>query len=858
MVPRATSAMNSTSAATLERPLAERYQPLIAVAAAAALGMTADRYLPDEWRPAGETWLLLALILLVMWCLARVRASCQNVVLEITSSSVLLCVVAFVAAAWHHDRWYLFSAHDLGIAARDDTQPMVLEGVALTSPRFVPAPTFSPLRSIPKGDATEFLLRVTAVRNGQTWQPADGVASVDVEGHVLGMRAGDRLRVYALVTKPSAPLNPGEFDYRGYQRSRRILARLRCLFPEHVQSIEPGHWWNWRRWLALVRDQGNWQLHRFIDGPRGSLAAAILLGAREQLHPEQNETFLVTGTIHILSISGVHVGILAYGFFLLARAGLWRGRGVLVATGVFTILYALLTDAQPPVVRAAVLIVLMCTARWAGRRPVGFNTLSAAAIIVLAWHPGSLFFAGTQLSFLAVAVMITFRRWIVPPANHDPYDEMIAHARPWYDRCARFLAGETWRVFLTGSLIWAFSLPLVWLQYHLVSPIGLAINPVIWLPITVALFAGFGVVALGWIIPGAGAFCGGLCDGCLWFIERTLDVGVQVPGSYFWTPAPPWWWVALFYAGLIVGKLTPANLIPRRLLIPYACAWVAVAAVLSGNFFVRQTDLGNQALACTFVSVGHGTACLLELPNGRNVLYDAGRLGSPMAGSRPVSAVLWSRGISHLDAVIISHADADHYNALPELFSLFSVGEVHVSPVMFEHPIPAVLELQKKIEESKLPLRVLFAGDRLKADPDVKMEVLHPPRKGVIGSNNANSIVLLVEYAGRRLLLPGDLESPGLDDLLAEPELDCDVVMAPHHGSNRSNPSGFTAWCTPEHIVISGPRDSDDPQQAFEVRRALSSTGGTVYHTAEVGAVRFVINAEGIRVQTGPKSTLVE
>ncbi len=84
--------------------------------------------------------------------------------------------------------------------------------------------------------------------------------------------------------------------------------------------------------------------------------------------------------------------------------------------------------------------------------------------------------------------------------------------------------------------------------------------------------------------------------------------------------------------------------------------------------------------------VGHGGGELLELPDGRTILYDAGRLGSPWGAARSISAYFWSRGITHLDAVVISHADTDHYNAMPELLERFSVGVVYVSPVMFKKP----------------------------------------------------------------------------------------------------------------------------------------------------------------------------
>src|SRR5690606_29944679 len=173
------------------------------------------------------------------------------------------------------------------------------------------------------------------------------------------------------------------------------------------------------------------------------------------------------------------------------------------------------------------------------------------------------------------------------------------------------------------------------------------------------------------------------------------------------------------------------------------------------------------------------------------------------------SAVLWSRGITHLDAVVLSHADADHYNALPELLRRFSVGVVYVSPVMFHREPESVLALRKAIEEHGIPLKTIDSRQTLRLSGDARCRVLHPPRRGVPGSDNANSIVLALEYAGRRILLPGDLETPGLEDVLEEEPLPTDVVMAPHHGSARSNPRGFAAWATPAWVVISGGRSRD-------------------------------------------------
>jgi competence protein ComEC len=114
---------------------------------------------------------------------------------------------------------------------------------------------------------------------------------------------------------------------------------------------------------------------------------------------------------------------------------------------------------------------------------------------------------------------------------------------------------------------------------------------------------------------------------------------------------------------------------------------------------------------------------------------------------------------------------------------------------------------------------------------------LHPPRKGIVGTDNANSLTLSVEYAGRRILLPGDLESPGIDDVMAEAPYDCDLLLAPHHGSRRSDPPGFAAWSSPEWVVLSG----GGGEQAAPVIRTYEEAGARVFVTNDVGAVQFTV-----------------
>ena len=547
------------------------YHPLLLVAAAIAAGMACDRY----WPLAAEVWFLASIAALATWWIVWRQGR------DAAASCVLLVSVLAAGGAWHHDRWYLFADDEIGRMVEEQIHPIAIEGRAMNSPRWVPAPPATALRTIPKGDETELTLWITAVRDGTTWRPASGWASLDCDGHLTTVRAGDRLRIMALGSRPMLPLNPGEFNFAAYERSRRTWCRLRGLFPESVTVVERGSDWSPRLWLGRVRLEGTGLLRRAIPTSRSTLAAAILLGAREQLDPERNEGFLVTGTIHVLSISGLHVGILAWGFWVVLRSGILPQRPAIVAAMALTVAYAFLTDLQPPVVRATVLVVVLCLAKLAGRHAFGFNPLALAAIVVLALQPSSLFLAGPQLSFLAVAVMILFAPLILPQPIVDPLDRLIAATRPWPVQWTRRLGGSMWRVWLTGALIWLVSLPIVWQQYNLLSPVALVVNTVIWIPITVALYGGFATLVLGFLSPTLGLVCGRMCDGCLWLMEVAIAYGREVPLAYAWLPAPPAWWVGLFYAVLAAMAVFPVLRPSRVWWFVLPVVWFAVAIGLA-------------------------------------------------------------------------------------------------------------------------------------------------------------------------------------------------------------------------------------------------------------------------------------
>ncbi|REJ65922.1 MAG: ComEC family competence protein [Planctomycetota bacterium] len=818
-----------------ESATASAHQPLVVVLLVYCAGLVLDRFLVV---PPSLAWTAAA-TLLVAWWIAWHRARSRR------ATACLLLAVFLSAAAWHHTQARLYGEADLARFARIESEPTCLRARATRAPERIPVAEATPLHAGPVFERSRLVIEVEAIRDRARWRPVTGNATLTVDGHLLGIRPGDRLQVFAQLSQPPPPLNPGQVDVRTYARRRRETTRLFASYPDCITRIEGSRSWSPRNVLARLRAAGEVELFENVGRGRSALAAAVLLGQRSGVPRDTSQAFVRTGTIHLLAISGLHIGILASALLLLLRVGWLPQRVVLPGIMLLTLGYALLADARPPVLRAAAIVVVFCFSLQLGRRSFRFNTLAAAGLIVLVLQPLELFSMGTQLSFLAVGTLVAaapaFTRW----QQQDALTRLIEASRPWPTQVGRWVGRWYWRVTLTGLVIWLVALPLVMYRVHIVSPSGVLVTPLLYLPLAGALLAGLSVLVTGWLAPPLASFFGAVCHASIAVLDTIVTATERLPGSYFWVAGPQPWWLIVFYAALIAWALLPHWRPPTRWCFALLGAWIAVGFM--APWFTRP----DHQLRGTFLAVGHGCATVLEMPDDRVLLYDAGQLGSPGRAASTVASYLWSQGRTHIDAIVISHADVDHYNGVPQLLEQFSVGVVYISPAMqraAQRPDvePAVAELFRSLEAAGVLVRTIHAGDEL-AGGDVRIEVLHPTRHGVPAFrrdrvDNANSIVLAIEYAGRRILLPGDLESPGADDVMAEEPWDCDVLLAPHHGSARSNPPGFAAWCRPEWTVVSGRRGLD----LSAVQAAYTTPGqseGRLLHTSQHGAIRVIITA---------------
>lgn len=811
--------------------------PLVGVLAAACGGVVLERSLTIPWS------MLAAAVpcALGAWAWAFRRGA------VVWAAAALLAAVAALGGLWHQERWSWFPEDEVARYASDMARPALVRVVALEPPRWSPGEPKSALNTVAQDALSRCTVRVTAVRQGDQWVRATGRVSLFIRGRLTGVLRGDRLEVAALLARVRSPGNPGEADLAAQRRGERQLAALYCRHAACLRRLESGTAWNPLRQLGRVRVWGEQVLARHVTHGQADLAAALLLGSREQLPRAVTQAFFVSGTSHLLAISGLHVSILATALWVWLRLE-WgpRRRLMLFAlTALAAVTYAVVVGGRAPVVRAAVMIGLYCLARARGRRAAAWNCWSGAGLVALGLRPSGVCDVGTQLSFLAVAVLIA--RWPTfgrDAGRGDPLDRLIAQSSSAWRRLGRGALARMVAVGAMSALVWLVSLPLVAHRLHIVPWLGVPLNIVLGVPVTVALFAAAAVLGCAPLPPLAAVagWCCGAALACMqWCTARVSDR----PWACWWVAGPPAVLVALFYGSLAVAQFTPLRP-PRRWAAGLLALWLALCVATSGTAVRAWRAAWGAPLRAAFVAVGHGLSVLIELPDGRSLLYDAGRLGTPRAAAGPIAAALWSRRITHLDAVILSHADADHFNALPELLDRFSVGVVYVSSAMFRETPPALAELAAAIRRAGVPVEVLTADDALEGGDGVCVRVLHPDRSEEQASDNSHSIVLWVGRGRQGLLLTGDLEGPGLAELLAELPPPCDILLAPHHGSTLSRPQAVVNWARPQWVVISAAAGS----RGTRMLQDYAQGGAVVHWTYRDGLVQAVLDEDGWHVRT--------
>ncbi len=827
-----------------------RYQPFVPVAAAFAAGVAVDHH----WPLRVAAWLATAATTLVVWFVAALLARGNRRGVErgdevrdrwawLSSLSILL-VVGVVGATWHHVCWDVYRADDIGQWCDRQSRPARVRGFLSEEPLVVRAEKVDPLRAMPQVTRTLTQLAVQEIEGSSGWRRATGNAHVVVEGVLENVHAGDAVEILGDVIAPAAADNPAEFDYSVFLRGRRTRTLIRCERPDAVQVRSEVPTRCFHITIARIAGACERRLVTRLPEEQAKIAVALLLGRYELLEEDVSERYIRTGTMHILAISGQHLAILAGFLWMVFRFAQVPRKAGALALAAIVVSYALLTGARPPVVRAAVLVCLLVGSIVLDARSRRANSLAFALLFVLALNPSDLFDRGLQLSFLAVAALL----WMVEPVwtklrrEPDPIDQLIADSRPrvlqlavWTGRLAGRLVLFT---FIMSAVVWLANVPLLAARFNVFTPIVVPLSVAMWPPTTIALISGLGLLLVDPWSPLVGGLLADLCSVSIAGMDWLVEIGQQIPGGHWYVPGPPLWWVAGFYLGLAGMLLFRPGRRLRMVCATAGVAWLAFGLALPA---LKPT---KHRLECHVLAVGNGSAAVLHLPTGRTVLVDAGQITGPRVGKRLIAPALWHAGVRRIDAVFISHADVDHFNGLPSLAERFTIGTVYVPPHVARAGSGPVRLVLDELAKRDVEIRICFVNDEFDLGEGVMARVLHPPAE-FGGTDNEQSLVLAVEYRGKRILLTGDVEGAGLRRLLATESFPVDVLIAPHHGSRRANPPELARWCQPQFIVV-----SQGKPRSGATLDAYRDVGLPVLTTNDHGAITLRIDRNGLHVRT--------
>lgn len=629
-----------------------------------------------------------------------------------------------------------------------------------------------PQSSVPTGGAV-------GAAGGKNWRFTLGLNHVALHGHAWDCRAqvrvfwrngpvdlasGQRLELTGTGSGIRGPRNPGEFDMAGFLRRRGIRTEIRCAGISDVRLLPPAT----RKWVptipSLARRFQTW-VHRQLtldleDDPDASaVVSTLLLGLRTDpglgdLQP----AFQRTGTLHFFAIDGLKLGLLSV--LLVRLLGFLGVRRQWASTLVLPllVLYALATGLGPPSVRAVMVAAVFVGGDWLGRPARPLNSLGAAAVPILAIDTNQLFELGFQLTFLVVLSILLlgmpFRSALIRLGEPDPFlpPKLFSPAL----RAFEWLRRRVIDLVCVSGAASVGSLPLMLIYFHVVSPISLLANVVVF-PVA------FGMIGLGVLSLAASLFSQvwvAWINNGNWLLAKVMLAAVRffdaVPGGSFYSAFPDW------------HRRQPA-----------------------AEITVLDLERGARS---TYLHTRKGDRWLLDT-------------GGSFDYQRIVLPFIHARGLGSIDDLVLSQADNLHLAAAPLVLSdltprhLFDSGPTARSSYL--------REFLKMAGQRGLPLRHWQHGDTLPLPSKNEWKVLYPPDHPAGKAAGDRALVLQLRAADWRVLFLGD-SGPASLKWLAQHEtpetLHSDVVIIGTAAEGLSASPELARAIAPRLIVQEAPR----------------------------------------------------
>jgi competence protein ComEC len=708
-------------------------------------------------------------------------------------------------------------------------------------------------------ERTRFDLMVESVNIDQRVVSLNEKVTVTIYNNAVNFDPGQRIRFPASLKAFRNFNNPGRYDYEATMSLRGYSCAASVSDGRSIVPMGKG-----KRGLILsTMESVRRPIRKFMVNNLSpvdqAVYRALILGEMQGIDNDLRESFNITGLGHVLSVSGLHVGLVAVVSFALfkflfslsytltLRIDIRKLTAIVTSFCVFA--YTFIAGFQVSANRSMIMAITYLVSIVAGREKDAWSTLALAAIIVLSLDPNDLFNISFQLSFIAVIGIF----WLSPYIY-----ELIKNK---FDDLGRGRILSRVYIYFSSLLIIGFSavifsLPLTTYYFHRISVIAVPINLVVE-PLLGLWILPVGLIAVVFLPVSSSLSCLLLKMGSYGLdgMMNIITYWSRLDWASFWTVTPSAFEIGLYYCVIFFFIFT----IRKQRWARIGLIIVLIIGVSDISYWIFDTRF-NPNLRVTFLDVGQGNSALIQFPGSKRLLLDGGGFTSGVfdTGGMIVAPFLFHSKIRRIDYLVLSHPHPDHMNGLN-----FIAG--HFNPKEFWYngqdvKAPEFAELMKTLKKNNT--RIILPDDLSNGIEinGAKVELLHP----FIGvelkdaylskedsETNNNSLVLRISYDGKSFLFPGDIQSQGEGILVsnAGAKLKSDVLLVPHHGSKFSSTMPFLNMVNPKIAVISCGKGNSFGFPNKETVQRLNETGNDIIRIDESGAVRFEVSLDGLEIK---------
>lgn len=643
---------------------------------------------------------------------------------------------------------------------------------------------------------------------------------------------GDRLSITGWLESPPVL---DDFDYRAYLARQGVYSQIGR---PQIELIDSGHGFAPYRWLLTFKAHVKSVIAQILPEPQASLLTGILLGVEAGIPPNVQEAFRITGTSHVIAISGFNMTLLA-GLLSAAAVRLFdrRYEFYVIVAGLW--LYTILVGAAASVVRAAIMSALYIWGKHVGRQSAALNSLFAAAILMTLLDAYTLQDVGFQLSFAATLGLILYT---------DRIEALFDRA------LRRFLSAERARQIvgmLNDALVVTLAaqvttLPILVYVFRQLSPVSLLTNLFV-LPAQPGVMLSGGAATLaGLIWLPLGQVMGWVAWVFLSWTIGVIELTSRLPGASLNLGRVDAAWIIAYYIGLaaltvwyslpVERRIALRSRVAARLSARRILSGLAIVAVLAGAALVKLPD---GKLHVDFLDVGQGDAVFVQTPSGRQVLIDAGNRPSLVLDRLGRRLPFWDHA---LDVAVIARADDAHLMAWTALLERYQVGLIIAPPILsgsdasLAPTTPTALRLKQLFAEKHAQVTPSVAGLKIQLDAGVELQMVSAPISGT-----AASTVRLSCGNVSFLLAGASAPSQGWPAST--------VLRLAEQGSAAANPAEMLAAVNPAVVIISVEADNRANLPSPLVLARL--TGRTVFRTDRHGSIN--ISTDGMQLWLQPE-----